>query len=333
MMRKIIVVGDPPAPGGVVLPYEGPTSDMHGHQLALIGGRAYCEGCNSVGILAKAGGPRRAWFHNAEIALEGDVVVCHCPAPPMLVATLVHSVVYDDFLAAAVSEFQPSFAALPSWFSGDPATVAASKKVVDEMVKHPPQAEQSEKICPNMTNKEFCSLVLELRADAVKMVERRLKDLGLWGKAEKSRVATWFGTDDEGTRQYLRKGLTECLRVLKELTCGNFVRYSDESMRRVGCVAEKDMRLIAAGVCKSDVRTHTIGINIVFCDLRDRSAEGDSQLQTLLHEVIHFDDTFSTDDDVYSMSRSLTISQDTKRALKNTDSIAGYVAFGVSYEG
>jgi uncharacterized Zn-binding protein involved in type VI secretion len=55
MMRKILVVGDSPAPGGRVLPYDGPMLDLYGHRAALIGGRAYCEGCNSVGIIAKAG--------------------------------------------------------------------------------------------------------------------------------------------------------------------------------------------------------------------------------------------------------------------------------------
>lgn len=61
-MRRFLVVGDPPAAGGRFLPYHGPMVDFFGHQAALIGGRAYCEGCNSVGIIAKAGGPRRQQF-------------------------------------------------------------------------------------------------------------------------------------------------------------------------------------------------------------------------------------------------------------------------------
>ena len=85
MDRKILVVGDPPAAGGRVLPYEGPMFDFFGHRAALIGGRAYCEGCNSVGIIAKTGGPRRPQFIS-EIALEGDVVVCHCPMPQPLLS-------------------------------------------------------------------------------------------------------------------------------------------------------------------------------------------------------------------------------------------------------
>lgn len=82
MMRRILVVGDPPAPGGRVLPYGGPTSELHGHRVALIGGRAYCEGCNSVGIIAKAGGPRRPQFISATVDSQ--------------LSTLVHEVTHFD---------------------------------------------------------------------------------------------------------------------------------------------------------------------------------------------------------------------------------------------
>jgi uncharacterized Zn-binding protein involved in type VI secretion len=58
MLRKVIVVGDPPASGGAVLPYVGPMMEVDGHRIALIGGRVYCEGCNSVGLIAKADGPQ-----------------------------------------------------------------------------------------------------------------------------------------------------------------------------------------------------------------------------------------------------------------------------------
>ncbi|MDP9898071.1 PAAR domain-containing protein [Variovorax ginsengisoli] len=200
MMRRILVVGDAPVPGGAVLPYGGPESTIHGHRVALIGGRAYCEGCNSVGIIAKAGGQGRTRFYDAEVALEGDVVICHCPVPPPLMSTLQTTSYHND-LRGGLGTFDPSFSELPGWFAGDSAAVAASSKIVDDLVEHPPEAEQTENICPNMTNKEFCTLVLDLRADAVKMVEGRLKELDLWGKPEKARVKQWFGTDDETTRR------------------------------------------------------------------------------------------------------------------------------------
>lgn len=328
MMRKVIVVGDPPASAGAVLPYGGPTSDVYGHRLALIGGRVYCEGCNSVGIIAKAGGPRRGWFHGAETALEGDVVVCHCPVPPALVATLVHTVIHDDCLAGAAGDFRASFTALPDWFVGDSTTVAASKKLVDGIAEHPPEAEQTENICHNMTNKEFCTLVLGLRNQAVELIDVRLKDLGKWGKAEQQRVATWLGVSDEPIRQHLQSGLEGCVRVLKGLSCDNFVRYSEQLMRNVGCTPSGNKLGLAAEVCKPDVKTHTIGIAAGFCTIPRASFSIDSQLGTLIHEVTHFDDTFSSIDTVYRMRFSLPLASRPNEARVNADSITGYVLYG-----
>jgi len=328
MMRKVIVVGDPPAPGGAVLPYGGQMSDVFGHRLALIGGRAYCEGCNSVGIIAKAGGPRRGCFHGAEMALEGDVVVCHCPAPPPLVSRLRYAPVYDDEMAGAVDEFEASFAGLPGWFSGDAAAVAASKKLVDGMVEHPPQAEQMEKICPNMTNKEFATKVMGLRDLAVDLVERRVKDLRVWGKAERERAAKWFGQNDEDLRRYLDVGLRSCIRVLKGLTEANFVRYSEDLMRSLGCVPSGNGDRLAAEVCKPDLETRTIGIGLAFCELPDISYRIDSKLATIIHEVTHFNDVFSSNDAVYQMGQSLNLLASKPSAARvNADSIVGYVLY------
>jgi uncharacterized Zn-binding protein involved in type VI secretion len=294
MMRKLIVVGDPPAPGGAVLPYSGPMMDVFGHRIALIGGRAYCEGCNSVGIIAKAGGPRRGLFYGAEMALEGDVVICHCPVPPPLVATLVHNTNFDDMLGG-MREYEASFATLPGWFAGVTSAVEASSKVVDELVEHPPEAERTENICPNMTNKEFCTLVLKLRDRAITLItKRRLPELERWDKDAQARVKEWFGVADQPIRQYLQKGFTACVDVLRGLDCGNFVRISELTKKNINCVLPKDTSGVAAAVCKPDVATHTIGININFCDLREFSAESDSKLLTLIHEVTHFDDCFGT---------------------------------------
>lgn len=328
MMRKLIVVGDSPTQGGAVLPYAGPMSDVFGHRLALIGGRTYCEGCNSVGIIAKAGGPRRGWFHGVEIALEGDVVVCHCPVPPPLVSRLRHAPTCDDALAGAVGDFNSSFAALPGWFVGDTTTVAASKKLVDDLVEHPPEAEQTENICPNMTNKEFCTLVMGLRNQAIELIGVRLKDLGRWGRPEQQRVATWFGASDEPLRQYLQSGLAGCVRVLKRLSCDNFVRYSEQLMRNVGCTPSGNKVSLVAEVCKPDVKTHTIGIALEFCSIPRVAYSTDSQLSTLIHEVTHFDDTFSSNDTVGHMRHSLGLASRPSEARANADSITGYVLYG-----
>ncbi|SDC23299.1 PAAR domain-containing protein [Paraburkholderia lycopersici] len=90
MMRRIAVVGDTLERGGEVLPYRGPvlTWGDAGHQSARIGGQAFCAQCKSTGVIAKAGGPSRLNFEMGEVALDGDIVLCKCPAPPRIVAKL-----------------------------------------------------------------------------------------------------------------------------------------------------------------------------------------------------------------------------------------------------
>jgi uncharacterized Zn-binding protein involved in type VI secretion len=87
MMRRIAVVGDQLDTGGQIEPYAGPPFMWHGHQVALIGGSAYCTTCKSAGRIAKTGGPRRLEFMG-ETAADGDIVLCECSPPPRIVAKL-----------------------------------------------------------------------------------------------------------------------------------------------------------------------------------------------------------------------------------------------------
>ncbi|WP_416049624.1 PAAR domain-containing protein [Cupriavidus basilensis] len=98
MMRRVACVGDRLSPDGVILPYDGPVftiGDGAGHQVALIGGQAYCEACKSTGIIAKAGGPSRISFMG-ETAADGDIVLCKCPTHPSIIATLAGETWCDD---------------------------------------------------------------------------------------------------------------------------------------------------------------------------------------------------------------------------------------------
>lgn len=89
VMRRIAVVGDKLKGGGRILPYSGAvfTIGDAGHQVALIGGIAYCEVCKSTGVIAKAGGPKRIAFMG-ETAADGDIVLCKCSIPPHILAEL-----------------------------------------------------------------------------------------------------------------------------------------------------------------------------------------------------------------------------------------------------
>jgi hypothetical protein len=59
MMRLVLCVGDRPDTGGYTENNNARPYKVSGHQVAIIGGRAYCEACKSMGVIAKAGGPRR----------------------------------------------------------------------------------------------------------------------------------------------------------------------------------------------------------------------------------------------------------------------------------
>lgn len=335
MMRRILVVGDPPAPGGRVLPYDGPMFDLYGHRVALIGGRAYCEGCNSVGIIAKAGGPRRLQFIT-EAALEGDVVVCHCPVPQPLLSVLQQTAIYEDMDTRAVGDMPGAAsvaAAMGTTSSG--LEMAAFKKTVDDVVTHPPEAEQTENICPNMTNKEFATSTLKLRDLAVDYItKQRLPELERWDNEAQAHVKTWFGIADQSTREYLQKGLSACVRVLQGLEAKNFVRFTAGG-KLLTCVLDNGVRTVAS-VCKPDIATHTIAIALPFCKFEydnktifntNKVLDGDSRLLTLVHEITHFNDTFGSNDRWYGTinSRDQVTNENLAALRVNADSIAGYV--------
>ncbi|MEJ8827178.1 M35 family metallo-endopeptidase [Variovorax humicola] len=316
----------------------------------MIGGRAYCESCNSVGLIAKTGGPRRGLLRDAEMALDGDVVVCQCPYHQPVKSTLPNAGEYDDtdygFLGLTAA---PVLANYGSVFS---PPMAAAKKVVDEHFEHAPEHEPTiEAICPNMTNKQFAVLVMELRDEAVVLVAERLQELERWDKVAHARIFEWFGNRGflaanshlNEMREYLRKGLSACDGVLRGLKPENFVRWSPTALKHVGCVSGSTSGLgIAAQVCKPDVKTHTIAMALEFCEMkRDRRVfgaksirDGDSQLLTLVHEVTHFNDTFGSTDDWYGTGNSkskLLQTGDFAKARINADSLASYI-LGVDAE-
>lgn len=101
VLRKVVVVGDKTTTSGVILPNANSTFSVGdaGHKVALIGGTATCLACKGVGMIAKAGGPRRMQFMG-EVALEDDIVLCKCPVPPRLVANLHHTMTHDDGAAS-----------------------------------------------------------------------------------------------------------------------------------------------------------------------------------------------------------------------------------------
>lgn len=338
MQRRELVVGDPPARGGRILPYTPPfTKEIMGQQVAIIGGRVYCEACASVGVIAKAGGSRRTGYIT-EVALEGDLCVCQCPEPQPLVSTLQNLSFVDDADYGATL-------GIPLWEAGSKQHLVASK-VVDEQVQHLAQTQQqAENICPNMTNEAFARLMMELRDEAVAITRLRLAELERWDQVAKDRILEWFGDPGIGRRSahlgelqpYLKTGIESLEQVLRGVQPKNFIRWSATAHEHLGCVNPAPNRQgVAAQVCKPDLATRTISIGLPFCTLRrtnrifgkDSATENDSQLATLIHEVTHFTDVFDSTDDWYRIEKArqmLALTQSFHIARINADSIVGYI--------
>jgi hypothetical protein len=305
----------------------------------LIGGRVQCAACQSIGLIAKAGGPARSGFYGAEVALEGDVVVCHCPVPQPLISNLQNLSSADD-LGPEVD----LFAALPSAAGRSDLLLPArlAQKVVDQEFAYANEyRETKETICPNLTNKEFAELALTLRDEAPLLAGQRTSELERWDKKAQASVLEWFG--DPGflereahlsdLRKHLMLGLVGCARVLGALMPENFVRWSPTAHEHVGCVnPHPNLEGVAAQVCKPDVKTHTVAIALPFCELRrstkvygtDTYREGDSQLLTLIHEVTHFDDTFGSSD-LWNGAKNARAHAADPASRNNADSLALYI--------
>ncbi|CAG9265135.1 PAAR motif-containing protein [Paraburkholderia unamae] len=118
MRRRLAVVGDSLSGGGSILSYTQPLGmRARGHMVALIGGVAHCDVCNCAGVIAKAGGPRRHFYRSVrEVALDGDVVRCHCATPRPIVATLAGETWFDDLAERyAVAAESPAVRGLESY--------------------------------------------------------------------------------------------------------------------------------------------------------------------------------------------------------------------------
>lgn len=112
MRRRIAVVGDELTGGGQVLDYVQTFGfTFYGHKAALIGGEAYCTACRSTGSIIKTGGPYRMRYDTHEVALDRDIVLCKCPTPPSIIATLADESWCDDRqeeYEAASTSLEPS---------------------------------------------------------------------------------------------------------------------------------------------------------------------------------------------------------------------------------
>lgn len=314
----------------MVLPFTcHPEVSINGQQKALIGGRVFCAACNTVGWIAKAGGPYRTTICGAETALEGDVVDCQCPISPALVSSKQNLSWCDD--RSGIDGCFDATRMQGDWYCPNPKALTSSKRLVDAFVTQPSPAELDNRICPQMTDEQFFEMMLSLRDRAIKVIQRREKMLVAWVDSEKERVKEWFGANDEETRAFLQTGLAKVISALAAMTGKNFIRYTPEFGESLGCTPSSPTNQIAA-VCRTDIKNRTIAFTRLFCVVENISPGKDSKISTLIHEVTHFDDIFATYDHIYGFSSSRRVAGLGSTDVKtNADSYAGYICEGMIF--
>ena len=319
--RSLLLKGDVSSAGGVVLDGEE-TSKHYDTPLTYIGARVHCPACKSEGVIA-ARGPR--WPHSIvgkEQALEGDICVCKCQPFPVMVASQFTS--YEEFDEYHLGQMgfnadgtrTPPLASLKEAQDDQPST----------LVDHP------ELICPNMTNEEFRALILRCRDAAVGLIKERERELARWSGQDRDRVEKWFGRQDENVRSVLIGGMARLRAVMQELNPENIIRYSEEKRANISCLPPHNIQNTQASVCKPDSARRFISIYPKFCTLPDSELWTDCKITTLIHECKHYVDVFDSDDIMYGVSIGLSYwaKANPDRAIRNSDSIASYVAFGDS---
>jgi len=190
---------------------------------------------------------------------------------------------------------------------------------------------EAPRVCYNMPDEEFFPLMIRLRDKAVRLMGDRLAELSRWNAADRDKVLLWFGEDSDTTRQALSDGLTRMREIMRGLAERNFVKFTPEGVRAVGCEPRKDS-LAAASVCKPD-GTYTIFIGTIFCDMEKEANRydgipfaKDSKLVTLIHEVAHFPKSMNAKDHWYNITNSQgrAAARD-QFCIDNADNIAAYV--------
>lgn len=239
-----------------------------------------------------------------------------------------------------------NFQAPTTGWTGDilPSPFFQTPPVMRKMTKTTDLVEQIESdyadICYNVRSKAFGELMMQYRDEAVAYTESRKAELLRWDEQAKSRTLTWFNSSEEEIRDYLLPRLDSTIRVLNSLTPHNFHYDTGENRQLSGCLPGEGMfeEGAIASVCAIDTEQHRILINMKFFNIPKRGVTfgtneftgKDSQLQTLIHEVTHFNDVANSIDDFYSTKNALFHAKH-PNARMNADSLAAYI-LGINTE-
>ncbi|GAB2828906.1 hypothetical protein GCM10027276_34790 [Comamonas piscis] len=213
------------------------------------------------------------------------------------------------FLGGAAQQFKRSDESFPSF---------ESTETIDE------------RICANMTNKEFIEEINEIKGKLIKILTNDvIPSVRQWGPATRERAIRWFGTDSERLKAILLNGYPKCVSVIKQLSGENFVKPTTGMLFE--CAPSLDHDGVHAAVCPID-SGHHIAIYPPYCESRTYSTGYSSKIGTILHEVCHFQTTFTSFDHVYNASLSQRLARnEPSKAINNTDSFVMFALHGVIY--
>ncbi|MFC4705423.1 PAAR domain-containing protein [Paraburkholderia caffeinitolerans] len=105
MRRYLLRQGDKSTHDGVVI--EGmERCTHHGRPLTFIGAKVLCPVCKSTGVIGWKGPHRSATMMGKQQALDGDICICKCDPPPVMIAS--QDTAWHEF---AAHELEPAHAA------------------------------------------------------------------------------------------------------------------------------------------------------------------------------------------------------------------------------
>lgn len=190
--------------------------------------------------------------------------------------------------------------------------------------------QNTELICPAMSNKDFGILIMKLRDQALRLIKIRMDELEAWTPAAQRRVQRWFGISDNATRSILGSGLPRLYKSMTELRPENIIRYSEERGRNISCAPVANIQDTAASVCKPDSARRIIAIYPKFCAFPDAELFHNNKLSAIVHECTHFSDTFDSADKMYAYKEYLGDVWAQKKpdlAITNADSLTMYITY------
>lgn len=150
--------------------------------------------------------------------------------------------------------------------------------------------------------------------NAIKNLKKRLSqkkdELQKWNKSTKNSVKTWFGSDDQKTKQTLVERISKMEKKLKGYSANNFKLAKNSKQGLYAYVNPQDDKKIYLG--KAFFKAKSTGI--------------DSQMGTIAHEMSHFNSVAGTQDHVYGAANAKQLAtKSSTLALDNADNFEYFI--------